>query len=189
MDLPYLYRSTTAESGDGSGFVATVPDLPGCSAFGRTEQEAKEHLIPAIRAWIAAREAAGDPIPAPGSVRATTEVGDSVLPSVLNRHCYDPATEAVFIGRGGKWGNPFTIGRDGDRRTVIAKHEAWLRGQPHLLRDLGELRGRHLVCFCAPSACHGDTLLRLANGTREELVAWWRDQPAEIRNDTPEATE
>lgn len=41
MDLPYLYRSTMAESGDGSGFVATVPDLPGCSSFGRTEQEAK----------------------------------------------------------------------------------------------------------------------------------------------------
>jgi hypothetical protein len=26
-----------------------------------------------------------------------------------------------------------------------------------------ELRGKHLVCFCAPKACHADTLLRIAN--------------------------
>ncbi len=186
MDLPYLYRSTTTERDDGRGFVATAPDLPGCSAHGGTEEEARKQLIPAIRAWIAAHEAAGDPVPAPGSV---PQEGDGILPSVLNRHRYDPATEAVFIGRGGKWGNPYRIGRDGDRATVIAKHEAWLRGQPHLLRDLGELRGRHLVCFCAPAACHGDTLLRLANGTREELIAWWRAGSNETRDDTPRRAE
>ena len=43
-----------------------------------------------------------------------------------------------------------------------------------LLRALDELRGRDLVCFCAPRACHGDLLLRLANTTRDERVAWWR---------------
>ena len=37
----------------------------------------------------------------------------------------------------------------------------WLADQPHLLRALDELRGRDLVCFCAPRACHGDLLLRL----------------------------
>lgn len=97
-----------------------------------------------------------------------------MTPLVLNKHCCDRDVEAVYIGRGSKWGNPFKIGRDGDRRTVIAKHEVWLRDQHHLLRDLGELRDKHLVCFCAPAECHGDTLLRLANGTRDELVAWWR---------------
>ena len=29
----------------------------------------------------------------------------------------------AIIGRGSKWGNPFRIGPDGDRATVIAKHE------------------------------------------------------------------
>ena len=43
-----------------------------------------------------------------------------------------------------------------------------------LLRALDELRGRNLVCFCGPRACHGDLLLRLANATREERIAWWR---------------
>jgi hypothetical protein len=35
--------------------------------------------------------------------------------------------------------------------------------QPDLLDSIGELTGKHLVCFCAPKACHGDVLLVLAN--------------------------
>ena len=71
-------------------------------------------------------------------------------------------------------GNPFRIGVDGDRAAVIAKHARWLRDQHHLLRALDELRGKDLLCFCAPAACHGDLLLRLANAAREERIAWWR---------------
>ena len=63
---------------------------------------------------------------------------------------------------------------DCERATVIAKHARWLRDQHHLLRALDELRGKDLLCFCAPAACHGDLLLRLANATREERIAWWR---------------
>ncbi|MGH6878316.1 MAG: DUF4326 domain-containing protein [Rhizomicrobium sp.] len=72
----------------------------------------------------------------------------------------------MYIGRGSKWGNPFRISVDGDRAAVIAKHARWLRDQHHLLRALDELRGKSLLCFCAPSACHGDLLLRLANASR-----------------------
>ena len=57
---------------------------------------------------------------------------------------------------------------------VIAQYERWLADQHHLLRALDELRGRDLVCFCAPRPCHGDLLLRLANATREARIAWWR---------------
>jgi Domain of unknown function (DUF4326) len=39
---------------------------------------------------------------------------------------------------------------------------------------LDEFRGCDLVCFCAPRPCHGDLLLRLANATRDERIAWWR---------------
>jgi hypothetical protein len=69
---------------------------------------------------------------------------------------------AVYIGRGSKWGNPFRIVADGDRAAVIAKHALWLADQHDLLRALDELRGRDLVCFCAPLPCHGDLLLRIA---------------------------
>ncbi len=69
----------------------------------------------------------------------------------------------VYIGRGGKWGNPFVLGKDGTREEVIAKYEAWLARQSHLIAALPELRGKVLGCWCAPQSCHGDVLLRLAN--------------------------
>lgn len=93
---------------------------------------------------------------------------------VLNKHRAGVPADAVYIGLGSRWGNPFRIGRDGDRAAFIARYERWLADQHHLLRALDELRGRDLVCFCAPRACHGDLLLRLANTTREARIAWWR---------------
>lgn len=71
----------------------------------------------------------------------------------------------VYIGRPSKWGNPFLIGRDGTRAQVIARYEQWLLDSPALRRDLTELRGKVLGCWCAPLPCHGDVLLRLANAT------------------------
>jgi hypothetical protein len=88
---------------------------------------------------------------------------------VLNMHYAGVPAGA----RGSKWGNRFQIVPDGDRATVIAKHERWLADLHDLLRALDELRGCDLVC-CAPQPCHGDLLLRLANATRDERIAWWR---------------
>jgi hypothetical protein len=92
------------------------------------------------------------------------------MPKVLNHRDDGLPTDAVYIGRpvprrrlrGSKWANPFRIGRDGDRYTVIDKFEAWIATQPELLNALPELKGRDLVCWCAPEACHGEVLLRLA---------------------------
>lgn len=86
----------------------------------------------------------------------------------------DPPSGGLRIDRKSDWGNPFVMGRDGDRAQVIAKHERWLADQHHLLRRLDELRERDLVCWCHPLPCHGDLLLRLGNATRDERVAWWR---------------
>jgi hypothetical protein len=93
---------------------------------------------------------------------------------VLNKHHAGVPAGAVYIGRGSKWGNLFRIGADGDRAAVIAKYERWLADQHQLLRALDELRGRDLVCWCAPRSCHGDLLLRLANTPCDERIAWWR---------------
>jgi len=66
----------------------------------------------------------------------------------------------VYIGRGSKWGNPFVIGKDGDRAEVIAKYEYYLLQNDRLLNDLHELEGKRLGCYCSPKACHGDVLLK-----------------------------
>lgn len=94
---------------------------------------------------------------------------------VLNKRIDGTPPGAVYVGRGSQWGNPFRIGADGDRATVIAKYERRLRGRHDLLRALGKLRDRDLVCYCAPAPCHADLLSKLANGSREALIAWWRD--------------
>jgi len=69
----------------------------------------------------------------------------------------------VYIGRPSKWGNPFEIGKDGDRATVIRKYREWLVTQPDLMAALPELKGKVLGCWCAPKACHGDVLHAMAN--------------------------
>jgi hypothetical protein len=74
-----------------------------------------------------------------------------------------PAVGRVYVGRPSKWGNPFVIGRDGTRDQVIAQYRAWITCQPALLADLHELRGKDLVCWCAPQRCHAEVLAELAD--------------------------
>src|SRR5262249_41455073 len=88
------------------------------------------------------------------------------MPKVLNKKLTGVPDGAVYIGRPGKWGNPFVIGRDGTREEVVAKYRTHLLGNPALLAALPELAGKHLVCWCAPEACHGDVLIELANPTQ-----------------------
>jgi len=83
------------------------------------------------------------------------------VPSPI-KHCKRSAHD-IYIGRPSKWGNPFTIGSDGDRETVILKYQEWLYDQPHLLLALPELTGKTLGCWCAPKPCHGEVLWLLAN--------------------------
>ena len=78
---------------------------------------------------------------------------------------------AVYIGRANrryglpesKWNNPYRIRKQGKRDEVIAKFREYLLGNARLMAELHELRGRDLVCWCAPLPCHGDVLLELAN--------------------------
>jgi hypothetical protein len=72
--------------------------------------------------------------------------------------------QVIYIGRPSKWGNPFVIGKDGTRAEVIAKYKEWFLKQPSLVQQAKkELRGKDLMCYCAPEPCHGDTLLEIAN--------------------------
>jgi hypothetical protein len=67
----------------------------------------------------------------------------------------------VYIGRGSKWGNPFTIGIDGTRDEVIELYKKYIITQDHLMGSLHELSGKRLGCFCYPRKCHGDILVQL----------------------------
>jgi hypothetical protein len=87
------------------------------------------------------------------------------MPIVLNKHHHpEPVRSAVYVGRPSKWGNPFVIGKDGTREEVVSKYAGWIQTQPELLNQLDQLRGKDLMCWCSPAACHADVLLALANG-------------------------
>lgn len=96
----------------------------------------------------------------------------------LTRQWDDP--RYVYIGRlnvryglpTSRWGNPFRIaGEDSSetRNWVIEQYAQYMRkrlGAGEL--DISELRGKVLVCWCAPRACHGDWLAAMANAATDD---------------------
>ena len=50
---------------EGGGYVATVPDLPGCMSDGSTDIEALENVHDAIDAWIDQARKMGRAVPKP----------------------------------------------------------------------------------------------------------------------------
>lgn len=70
----------------------------------------------------------------------------------------------VYIGRGSIWGNPFTVQEHG-RDAAISMYEIHIRerlkNEPELVRQLLNLKGNTLGCFCKPQPCHGDILIKL----------------------------
>lgn len=98
------------------------------------------------------------------------------MPKVLNikQFHYIIPSGAVYVGRGNsyyglsqsKWANPYKLisGSKEDRKRVLDQYRIWLDIQ--ILEgklDPEELRGKDLVCWCAPEPCHADILIELAN--------------------------
>ena len=52
-------------SEEDGGYIADIPDLDSCSAFGATDEEALAQVKLAKEAWIEAAREAGKPIPTP----------------------------------------------------------------------------------------------------------------------------
>lgn len=52
-------------SDEDEGYIAVAPDLPGCSAWGETEEEAIQEIHHAAEAWIEAATELGREIPEP----------------------------------------------------------------------------------------------------------------------------
>lgn len=62
LDYPVVIEPLSPEDGD--GFIATVPDLPGCMSDGETSGEALANVRDAISAWIEEAKAVGRTVPA-----------------------------------------------------------------------------------------------------------------------------
>ncbi len=74
MKLDYAVRIERLAEEDGGGYVATVPDLPGCMADGDTPEAALKNVQEAIASWAEAakRWQLNIPQPSPPSARSAT---------------------------------------------------------------------------------------------------------------------
>lgn len=97
--------------------------------------------------------------------------------TVVNKRGHKSTPWDLYIGRPSLLGNPFPIGKDGNRDEVCDKYETYLAkglsdGDAKITRGWNEARlilnqyGKlNLVCFCKPLRCHGDFLKKaMENG-------------------------
>ena len=75
------------------------------------------------------------------------------------RHVYIGRANSWYGFTRSKWANRYRIGHDGDRLEVVQKYMHDLQSRSDLINAIEELRGKILVCYCAPELCHGHVLL------------------------------
>lgn len=59
------YHINVFYSEEDEGYIADIPDLKHCSAFGTTPEEALQEVLKAKKAWLEAAKANKKPIPKP----------------------------------------------------------------------------------------------------------------------------
>ena len=69
----YAIRLRPLDADEGGGWLAEVPDLPGCMSDGATPEEALSNVRDAVEEWIAAARDMGRDIPQPEEKRETME--------------------------------------------------------------------------------------------------------------------
>jgi predicted RNase H-like HicB family nuclease len=70
------YHINIFYSDEDEGYVADIPDLQSCSAFGRTPEEALAELEQAKKAWLESARESGKPIPTPSYRPAIYQVSN-----------------------------------------------------------------------------------------------------------------
>jgi|SRR5882757_4572300 len=113
-------------------------------------------------------------------------VAEGTLPRVHNIRAGTAPDDAIYCGRGSPYGNPFIIGQHGDRDLVCDRFEREIL--PTL--DVAKLKGRDLVCHCAPERCHCDPIIIKANGPAKlkQKGAYWHPDPLDYANSISNAS-
>ena len=86
----------------------------------------------------------------------------------VSRHEGD---DVCMIDRDTKFGNPYRLKEDGGeytREESVQKYEEWfkekLKKDEQFKKEVDDLKGETLGCWCKPKACHGDVILKYLRG-------------------------
>lgn len=92
----YQIRIVKLSKEDGGGYLATIPELPGCMSDGETYEEALKNVQDAIEAWIDTAEHRGQKIPEPYIYRETDDYSGKFIvriPKELHKELSESAEE------------------------------------------------------------------------------------------------
>lgn len=100
---------------------------------------------------------------------------------VLNKKTHGIPANAIYIGRPSIWGNQFTHLNESQAKFKVATREEAVQAYAKWLGKSEQkefrasvrqhLKGKDLVCWCAPLRCHGDVLQQVAN-TVSDAELW-----------------
>ena len=93
---PFKYRILVRYSKEDKGYIAVVPELRGCSAWGKSDSEAIKAVKEAAAAWLEAAKANKIKIPTPIDEKPVTGKFPLRMPPELYR---DLVFEAKVQGR------------------------------------------------------------------------------------------
>ena len=86
--------------------------------------------------------------------------------TVLNKYKDYIPPDAIYIGRGSVWGNPYALSESMTREESVAKFKVYIKNQIKsgniTLQQLASLHNKDIVCYCTPKTCHGHVLEKLA---------------------------
>ena len=95
---------------------------------------------------------------------------------ILNLETDPIPSNALFVARPSPLGNPYAIGPDGDRDTVISRYRQWLEARIRE-RDpvvctalLGICPGQPLACHCSPKRCHAEEIDAVLQSGVQDLL-------------------
>ena len=87
------YRIDVFYSSGDEGFIAVIPELPGCSAFGETKEKAWKEIQVAQELWLEVAKKEKRPIPEPIAIKKETGKFPLRLAPELKRDLRYEATE------------------------------------------------------------------------------------------------
>ncbi|MBI5202442.1 MAG: type II toxin-antitoxin system HicB family antitoxin [Elusimicrobia bacterium] len=97
--MEHFKREVFYSKEDG-GWIALAPELPGCSAFGETTEDALSELAVAIGLWLKTAKGEGREIPEPTAEKDTSGKFIVRLPKSMHRDLIDQAlAEGVSLNQ------------------------------------------------------------------------------------------